>query len=60
MSDQEDQEKIQKALQAAVKEWLDEKFATFGKWTAASLGALLLAAIIIFILKMSGWTPPAP
>lgn len=36
-------------VKEALKEWLDEKFLSFGKWTAASLAAMALAAIIYFI-----------
>lgn len=42
-------------VKEALKEWLDEKFVQFGKWTAASLAALLLAAFIYFILVTNGW-----
>lgn len=48
----------QKAVvKEALKEWLDEKFLLFGKWTAAGFAALLFAAGCYFVLKMNGWEP---
>jgi hypothetical protein len=54
-----DQEQTKEALKEALKEWLDEKFATFGKWAFMSVAAALLVALIGFMLQMNGWTPPA-
>lgn len=42
-------------LKEALKEWLDEKFSTFGKWSLATISALILGAITIFILNTNGW-----
>lgn len=50
-----DQEMIKEAAKEAIKEWLDEIFARFGKWSLASLSAMALAALTYFILAMSGW-----
>jgi hypothetical protein len=43
------------ALKEALKEWLDEKFATFGKWTFHAVGVAALGALTYFILTMNGW-----
>lgn len=43
------------ALKQALKEWLDEKFATFGKWSFGTFGAAALAALTWFILQSNGW-----
>ena len=51
MSDQETKD----ALKEALKEWLDEKFATFGKWSAASIAAAGLGVLAWLILTMNGW-----
>ena len=48
-------EEIKKAIKDAVTEWLNEKFATFGRWSAYSLAALGLASFIKFILMIEGW-----
>lgn len=53
-----DREEMKVAFKEALKEWLDEKFVTFGKWSLASLGALALAALVYFILWMNGWNHP--
>lgn len=45
-----DNERITKeTVKEALKEWLDEKFLAFGKWTAAGIAASALAAVIFFI-----------
>lgn len=43
------------ATKQAIKEWLDEKFSQFGKWSMGAIAALVLAALLYFILTMSGW-----
>lgn len=48
---------IKLAMKEALKEWLDEKYLTFGKYSFWSLGGLVLASFIIFILTMNGWKP---
>lgn len=51
MSDQDTKD----ALKEALKEWLDEKFATFGKWSLGAIGAAALGALAWFILTANGW-----
>ena len=51
MTHQEDKD----ALKEALKEWLDEKFAMFGKWSMASIAAAGLAALAWLILTANGW-----
>lgn len=50
--DENDELKI--ALKAALKEWLDEKLAEFGRWSIMTIGAAALVALTYFILKFSG------
>lgn len=50
------EETIKAALKEAIKEWLDDKFTTLGKWTAGSLGAVIVAAAVYFVLHVNGWT----
>jgi hypothetical protein len=42
-------------LKEALKEWLDERFTQFGKWSAGAISALALGALTYFILFMAGW-----
>jgi hypothetical protein len=56
MTDRDDTMKA--AVKEALKEWLDEKFVAFGKWSLASLAALGLAALVYFILTANGWKHP--
>lgn len=51
---------IKAAMKEAIREWLDDKFAMFGKWSFASLAALGLAALLWFFLTTHGWKPPQP
>lgn len=40
---------VKNALKDAIKEWLDEKYAQFGKWTLRALLASLLSSVITII-----------
>lgn len=43
---------IKDVFKEALKEWMDEKFAKFGKWTLGALGVIIFG----FILKLiSSW-----
>lgn len=50
-----DDEQIKAALKEALKEWLDEKYAAFGKYSLATVAAAALSAVIYFILQAQGW-----
>ncbi len=49
------QAEVKAAMKAAIKEWLDEKFSEFGRWSMGAMFAAALAALTIFILRMNGW-----
>lgn len=49
------EEERKRIIKEALKEWLDAKFAAFGKWSLTSLAAAGLVALVYFILKISGW-----
>lgn len=44
-------EEHKKLIKEAFKEWLDEKFASFGKWTLKSLAAALFGAALVFLVN---------
>lgn len=50
-----DKEELKAITREALKEWLDEKFTLFGKWSLGTLSALVFSAVVYFILKMNGW-----
>lgn len=51
-----DDKNIQKELvKEALKEWLDDKFLAFGKWSAAAIGAAAFTALMYFIFWFDGW-----
>lgn len=52
---EEDQKRV---LKEALKEWLDEKYSTFGRWAFWSLAAAGLFALCYFILTTNGWKAP--
>ena len=41
---------VKRALREGIKEWLDEQFASFGKWTLVGLASAGMAALGYFIL----------
>ncbi len=46
---------LKSAVKEALKEWLDEKILTFGKWSLMTVTAAALAAVVYFILALNGW-----
>jgi hypothetical protein len=55
MTDNLSVEETKAALKEALKEWLDEKFAVFGKWSMGTIGAAAVFALGYFILSTNGW-----
>lgn len=54
--DKDAQARIDKeTVKEALKEWLDDKFAAFGRWSFAAAAAAAFAALMYFVLKMNGW-----
>lgn len=41
-------------IKEALSEWLDKKFAAFGKWTAAGIMAMAFAVLIYQWLRIHG------
>ncbi len=50
-----DEEETKNALKQALKEWLDEQFATFGRWSFYGILAAALGVLVYFILSVNGW-----
>lgn len=45
-------------IQEAITDWLNAKFAQFGRYSLAGIGAAALALLAYFALIKGGWTPP--
>jgi len=43
------------AVKEAVTEWLDAKWAQFGKWTFKGVAAALLGALVTFLVSHIWW-----
>lgn len=50
-----DEEETKRVIKEALREWLDEKYSEFGKWTLHGLMAALLAGLVVFIFWTQGW-----
>lgn len=59
MTEEEFKRASKDALKEGLKEWLDEKFTQLGKWSAGIITAMLLAALVYFVLAMNGWQKSA-
>jgi hypothetical protein len=49
---------IKEAMKEAIKEYLSEREAMFGRWSLRFFIALLLSALLYGTLIQSGWAPP--
>jgi hypothetical protein len=57
MSFTDDEKKaFKQATKEALKEWLDEKYMEFGKWSMMGILAAALGALAYFLIWSSGWT----
>lgn len=43
-------------MKEAIREWMDDAFAQFGKWTAGGLLVMAFAGAVYLALKGQGWT----
>lgn len=43
------------AFKEAAKEWLDDLFATFGRWSLFSIGGAAVVGLGYFLLWTNGW-----
>ena len=50
-----DHNAVKAAAREAIREFLDDQFAMFGKWSMRVLAAVILSALVYFVLSMSGW-----
>lgn len=53
-----DEREIKDALKEAMREWLDEKFAEFGRWSMHAILAAALVVLTYLLLTQGGWRPP--
>lgn len=51
-----DRETEKDIMKEAIREWLDDAFAAFGRWTAGGLLAAAFAGCVYLALKGQGWT----
>ena len=49
-------DEMKKLLKEALKEWLDDKFLSFGKFSFYAIAAAALCALLYFILRTNGWS----
>lgn len=58
MNDRRKNDEMKNVFKEGLKEWLDEKFAQFGKWSAVGIACMILVVMTYFALKFAGWSPP--
>lgn len=50
-----DPENQKEIMKAAIREWLDDAFAEFGKWTLKGILALAFCGCVYLAMKGQGW-----
>jgi uncharacterized protein YqeY len=48
-------DELKRVFKEAIKEWLDQQFAQFGKWSLKTIGAMLLAALVYAYFTTGGF-----
>lgn len=49
------EEETKRVIKEAMREWLDEKYSAFGKWTLHGVLAASLAGLVVIIFWSQGW-----
>jgi hypothetical protein len=52
----DDTEEFRKAVREGMHDWMDERYKMVGRWTVSTLFTLLFAAVVYFIVWMSGFS----
>lgn len=55
LADAVKQAELRQVVIEAIKEWLNEMFAAFGRWTLGGLAAAALAGLVYLALIGQGW-----
>lgn len=50
-----DKDVLKEAIKEGLREWLEDKFAQFGKWTFSGLMAAAFVGLVYLALKGQGW-----
>lgn len=50
-----DKNETKEAVKEAIKEWLDENFMRFGRWSLSGVMSLLLVGLVYLFMVASGW-----
>lgn len=50
-----DRDVQKQAVKEGIKEWLDEQFAAFGKWSFVTLLSIAFAGLVYLALLGAGW-----
>jgi hypothetical protein len=50
-----DDDAVKRALKEGLREWLDDQFSAFGKWSLAGLLAAAFAGLVYLALTGQGW-----
>lgn len=48
-------DELKALFKEALKEWMDDKFRDFGKWSAASISVAILGAFMYFVFWVEGF-----
>lgn len=51
-----DRETQKQAIKEAISEWMDDKFAAFGRWTMSGLLVAAFAGAVYLALRGQGWS----
>jgi hypothetical protein len=50
-----DKDEAKRIIKEALKEWMDDRFADFGRWSFGAIMAAVFAALTYFMLWANGW-----
>lgn len=55
MAPELNKEELKEVFKLALKEWLDDKFTQFGKWSAYTIAAAVMGACVYFVFWVEGF-----